>query len=187
MTRRLAYLQRRRYGVDESFSRRSQRAHFFLRTRITPSGSINQVSREVTSFFEEETPALQRMSQDFARTLVRRTFWRPSDARQEFSPAEKIRGRSCGPQASARRMCSLATSFLSRPMPAGALQHLVPGDMRDFSLHDLDLAQVSVAEVLDARGRPRSWRPFRFFFVRGVKELTDRLTRRRIPPLLKPT
>jgi len=29
-----------------------------------------QVSREVTSFFEEETPALQRMSQDFARTLV---------------------------------------------------------------------------------------------------------------------
>jgi len=29
-----------------------------------------QVSREVTSFFEEETPALQRMSEDFARTLV---------------------------------------------------------------------------------------------------------------------
>jgi outer membrane lipopolysaccharide assembly protein LptE/RlpB len=29
-----------------------------------------QVSREVTSFFEEETPALQRISQDFARTLV---------------------------------------------------------------------------------------------------------------------
>lgn len=29
-----------------------------------------QVSPEVQSFFEEETPALQRMSQDFARTLV---------------------------------------------------------------------------------------------------------------------
>ena len=29
-----------------------------------------QVSREVTSFFEEQTPALQRMSHDFARTLV---------------------------------------------------------------------------------------------------------------------
>lgn len=29
-----------------------------------------QVSREVTSFFEEETPALMRMSRDFARTLV---------------------------------------------------------------------------------------------------------------------
>jgi hypothetical protein len=29
-----------------------------------------QVSREATSFFEEETPALLRMSRDFARTLV---------------------------------------------------------------------------------------------------------------------
>jgi outer membrane lipopolysaccharide assembly protein LptE/RlpB len=29
-----------------------------------------EVSREVASFFDEETPALQRMSQDFARTLV---------------------------------------------------------------------------------------------------------------------
>lgn len=29
-----------------------------------------QVSREVTSFFQEETPALQRLSRDFARTLV---------------------------------------------------------------------------------------------------------------------
>src|SRR5579864_2784279 len=29
-----------------------------------------QVSREVTSFFAEETPALQRMSRDFAHTLV---------------------------------------------------------------------------------------------------------------------
>jgi outer membrane lipopolysaccharide assembly protein LptE/RlpB len=29
-----------------------------------------QVSSEVKSFFAEETPALQRMSQDFARTLV---------------------------------------------------------------------------------------------------------------------
>jgi outer membrane lipopolysaccharide assembly protein LptE/RlpB len=31
---------------------------------------VYQVSREITSFFDEETPALQRMSRDFARTLV---------------------------------------------------------------------------------------------------------------------
>jgi len=29
-----------------------------------------QVSRELTSFFEEDSPALERLSQDFARTLV---------------------------------------------------------------------------------------------------------------------
>jgi hypothetical protein len=28
------------------------------------------VSRELTSFFEEDSPALQRLSRDFARTLV---------------------------------------------------------------------------------------------------------------------
>ena len=29
-----------------------------------------QVAREIASFFDEETPALQRMARDFARTLV---------------------------------------------------------------------------------------------------------------------
>ena len=29
-----------------------------------------QVSRELASFFEEDSPALQRLSQEFARTLV---------------------------------------------------------------------------------------------------------------------
>ncbi len=29
-----------------------------------------QVSREISSFFEEESPAVERLSQDFARTLV---------------------------------------------------------------------------------------------------------------------
>lgn len=29
-----------------------------------------QISREITSFFEEESPAVERMSRDFARTLV---------------------------------------------------------------------------------------------------------------------
>jgi len=29
-----------------------------------------QISREISSFFEEESPAIERLSQDFARTLV---------------------------------------------------------------------------------------------------------------------
>ena len=29
-----------------------------------------QISREITSFFEEESPAVDRLSRDFARTLV---------------------------------------------------------------------------------------------------------------------
>jgi DNA polymerase-3 subunit delta len=54
------------------------------------------------------------------------------------------------------------------------LQHLVPPDLRDFSLHDLDLAQVSVAEVLDRARTPSLMAPFQVLFVRGVKELYGR-------------
>ena len=34
------------------------------------------------------------------------------------------------------------------------LEHLVPSDLREFSLHDLDLAEVSVAEVIDRARTP---------------------------------
>src|SRR5262249_12845131 len=54
------------------------------------------------------------------------------------------------------------------------LQHLVPDDLRDFSLHDLDLAEVSMAEVLDRARTPSLMAPFQVFFVRGVKELYTR-------------
>jgi DNA polymerase-3 subunit delta len=54
------------------------------------------------------------------------------------------------------------------------LQHLVPPDLRDFSLHDLDLAEVSLAEVLDRARTPSLMAPFQVLFVRGVKELYGR-------------
>jgi DNA polymerase-3 subunit delta len=54
------------------------------------------------------------------------------------------------------------------------LQHLVPGDLRDFSLHDLDLSDVSLAEVLDRAQTPSLMAPFQVFFIRGVKNLYGR-------------
>jgi DNA polymerase III subunit delta len=54
------------------------------------------------------------------------------------------------------------------------LQHLVPDDMRDFSLHDLDLSEVSIAEVLDRARTPSLMAPFQVLFVRGVKNLYGR-------------
>src|SRR5262249_6381610 len=54
------------------------------------------------------------------------------------------------------------------------LQHLVPSDLRDFSLHDLDLSEVSVAEVLDRARTPSLMAPFQVFFIRGVKSLYGR-------------
>jgi DNA polymerase-3 subunit delta len=54
------------------------------------------------------------------------------------------------------------------------LQHLVPADLRDFSLHEVDLAEASVAELLDRARTPSLMAPFQVFFVRSVKLLYGR-------------
>jgi DNA polymerase-3 subunit delta len=57
---------------------------------------------------------------------------------------------------------------------AALIQHLVTPELRDFSLHDLDLADTSVAETLDRARTPSLMSPFQVFFVRGVKALYSR-------------
>ena len=57
---------------------------------------------------------------------------------------------------------------------AALIQHLVPPDLRDFSLHDLDLADTSIAGILDLARTPSLMAPFQVFFIRGVKALYGR-------------
>jgi DNA polymerase-3 subunit delta len=57
---------------------------------------------------------------------------------------------------------------------AALIEHLVAPDLRDFSLHDLDLAETSIAEVLDRARTPSLMSPFQVFFIRGVKALYGR-------------
>jgi DNA polymerase-3 subunit delta len=57
---------------------------------------------------------------------------------------------------------------------AALIQHLVTPDLRDFSLYDLDLADTSVAEILDRARTPSLMAPFQVFFIRGVKALYGR-------------
>ena len=57
---------------------------------------------------------------------------------------------------------------------AALIQHLVPQELRDFSLHDLDLADASVGEILDLARTPSLMAPFQVFFIRGVKALYGR-------------
>src|SRR5690348_11049196 len=54
------------------------------------------------------------------------------------------------------------------------LQHLVPADLRDFSLFEFDLSETDLAEVLDRARTPSLMAPFQVFFVRGVKNLFGR-------------
>src|SRR3954470_17649769 len=57
---------------------------------------------------------------------------------------------------------------------AAVIQHLVAPDLREFSLYDLDLADVSITEVLDRAQTPSLMAPFQVFFIRGVKSLYTR-------------
>jgi DNA polymerase-3 subunit delta len=57
---------------------------------------------------------------------------------------------------------------------AALIQHLVTPDLRDFSLHDLDLTANSVADILDRARTPSLMAPFQVFFIRGVKALYGR-------------
>jgi DNA polymerase III subunit delta len=54
------------------------------------------------------------------------------------------------------------------------LEHLVPADLRDLSISEMDLAENSVQEVLDRARTPSLMAPFQVFFVRGVKGLYGR-------------
>src|SRR5438477_12938022 len=57
---------------------------------------------------------------------------------------------------------------------AALLQHLVTPELRDFSVHDLDLTQTSVAELLDMARTPSLMAPFQVFFIRGAQALYGR-------------
>jgi DNA polymerase-3 subunit delta len=64
--------------------------------------------------------------------------------------------------------------FLYDRCRKAVLATLAPEDTRDFSLHDLDLADTSIFEVLDRAQTPSLMAPFQVLFVRNLKTLYGR-------------
>jgi len=65
-------------------------------------------------------------------------------------------------------------AFFRKRFRNAILQHLVPAELRDFSIFEFDLAENDLAEVLDRARTPSLMAPFQIFFVRGVKNLFGR-------------
>jgi DNA polymerase III subunit delta len=65
-------------------------------------------------------------------------------------------------------------AFFRKRFRDAILEHLVPVDLRDFSVFEFDLAENELAEVLDRARTPSLMAPFQVFFVRGVKTLFGR-------------
>src|SRR5215471_12875467 len=67
-------------------------------------------------------------------------------------------------------------TFFRKRCREAILQHLVPQDLRDFSLFEFDLAETDLTGILDRARTPSLMAPFQVFFVRGVKHLFGRGT-----------
>jgi DNA polymerase III subunit delta len=65
-------------------------------------------------------------------------------------------------------------AFFRKRFRDAILEHMVPADLRDFSLFEFDLAETDLAEILDRARTPSLMAPFQVFFVRGVKSLYGR-------------
>ena len=65
-------------------------------------------------------------------------------------------------------------AFFRRKCRDAILQHLVPEDVRELSLYDMDLVDSELREILDRARTPSLMTPFQVFFVRGVKSLYGR-------------
>jgi DNA polymerase-3 subunit delta len=65
-------------------------------------------------------------------------------------------------------------AFLYEMCRRGVLEALVPGDLSDFCLHDVDLGQTSIFEALDAAQTPSLMAPFQVMFLRNLKVLYGR-------------
>lgn len=64
--------------------------------------------------------------------------------------------------------------FLYDRCRRAVLSTLIPPETRDFSLHDLDLTETSIFEVLDRAQTPSLMAPFQVLFVRNLKQLYGR-------------
>ena len=65
-------------------------------------------------------------------------------------------------------------AFFRKRCREAILRHLVPPELREFSLYEFDLAETSIAEILDRAQTPSLMAPFQVFFIRGVKALYGR-------------
>jgi DNA polymerase-3 subunit delta len=65
-------------------------------------------------------------------------------------------------------------AFFRKQCRDAILKYLVPADVREFSLYEMDLADSGIGEVLDRARTPSLMAPFQVFFVRGIKTLYGR-------------
>lgn len=65
-------------------------------------------------------------------------------------------------------------AFFRKRCREAILHYLVPADVRELSVYDMDLGETDLQHVLDRARTPSLMSPFQVFFIRGVKNLYSR-------------
>ena len=93
---------------------------------------------------------------------------------KSFAAAERFVAEVGGDARRAGYVLMGDEAFLYEVCRRGVLKALVPDDLRDFCLHDLDLGETSIFEALDLAQTPSLMSPFQVLWLRNVKTLYGR-------------
>ena len=95
-------------------------------------------------------------------------------ALRSFAAVERFLAEVSGESRRAGYVLLGDEAFLYEMCRQGVLKALVPDDLRDFCLHNLDLGETSIFEALDLAQTPSLMAPFQVLFIRNVKTLYGR-------------
>ena len=101
----------------------------------------------------------------------------PSDSTaglRSFATVDRFLAEAAGKTPRAGYVLLGDDAFLLQRARSGILDALIPPDLRNFSLHDLDLADTSLFEALDLAQTPSLMAPFQVLFIRNLKTLYGR-------------
>ena len=65
-------------------------------------------------------------------------------------------------------------AFFRKRCRDAVLQYLIPAEVRDLSIYEMDLAEIDLQQILDRARTPSLMAPFQVFFIRGIKNLYTR-------------
>ena len=93
---------------------------------------------------------------------------------KSFAATDRFLAELKGPQPKPGYVLIGDEIFLYERCRKAVLQQFVPPDMRDFCLHDIDLADTSIFDALDRARTPSLMAPFQVLFIRNLKNLYTR-------------
>ena len=98
----------------------------------------------------------------------------PSSAIRSFAGSDRFLAELDTPQMRPGYVLIGDEAFLYQRCRNGVLAKLAPPEQREFCLYDLDLAETTIFDILDRAQTPSLMAPFQVFFVRNLKTLYGR-------------